>query len=65
MKDNGVRIVATGSVRDTYTLDAGRCIVKNGTPLCTLHGVGEYDPTTLDALARRIVALLNLIREEA
>lgn len=59
MKEAGITIKATGSVRDTYTLDSGRCIVKNGTPLATLHGVGQYDPCELDTLAHVIVNKLN------
>lgn len=43
----------------TYTLDAGRCIVKDGTPFFTLHGVGNYDPCELDTMAKAIVASLN------
>jgi hypothetical protein len=42
-----------------WTLQAGRCIVKDGTPLATLGGVGHYDPCELDELARRIVSLLQ------
>jgi hypothetical protein len=42
-----------------YTLQAGRCIVKDGIPLATLGGVGHYDPCELDDLARTIVALLQ------
>jgi hypothetical protein len=43
----------------TFTLEAGRSIVKNGTPLFTMHGSGNYDPCELDALAKTIVASLN------
>lgn len=43
-----------------YALEAGRCITRDGKPFCTLHGCGNnYDPTELDALARRIVGLLE------
>ena len=42
----------------TYTLDAGRCIVRDGTPIATIHGVGNYDPGEIDALARTMVRLL-------
>jgi len=59
MKDQGITIKGTGTVTDTYRLEAGRCITKNGTPLATLHGVDKYNPTELDALARVIVVLLN------
>lgn len=43
----------------TYTLDAGRCIVKDGIAIATIHGVGQYDPCEIDALAREIISLLN------
>lgn len=42
-----------------YTLDAGRCIVRAGVPFCTLHGVGQYSPTELDAFARQVVRDAN------
>lgn len=59
MDENKITIKGTGTVRDTYALEAGRCITKNGTPLATLHGVGNYDPSELDTLARVIVNKLN------
>ena len=43
-----------------YTLHAGRCIVRDGVPLATLHGVHPYDPCDLDVFARQIVTALNL-----
>jgi hypothetical protein len=46
-----------------WSLDAGRCIVKDGKPLATLHGVNNYDPCELDALARWIVSALQLKSE--
>jgi hypothetical protein len=47
-------------VTTKYTLLAGRCIVRWGTPLATLHGVGDYNPVELDTLARDIVRWGNL-----
>lgn len=43
----------------TYTLDAGRCFVRDGTPLATLSGVAKYDPCEVDKLARDIVLWAN------
>jgi hypothetical protein len=48
------------SAKPQYSLDAGRCIVIDGRPVATLHGVGSYDPCEVDALARKIVSLLQL-----
>jgi hypothetical protein len=42
-----------------YTLEPGRCIVRDGTPLAVLHGVGNYVPIEVDRLAHVIVDLLN------
>jgi hypothetical protein len=50
-----------------YTLDAGRCVCRDGVPLFTLHRVyadkraGTYTalPHLVDAYARRVVAALN------
>lgn len=47
------------SRRPRYDLQAGRLIVRNGAPLCTLHGVGQYDPVEVDELVVLIVKLLN------
>lgn len=43
-----------------YTLDAGRCIVRDGVAFATIHGIHPYSPTELDQFARRVVACLNL-----
>ena len=53
------------TLKPAYTLAAGRCIVKDGVPFATLHGVGQYSPTDLDAFARDVVAdqdALNALR---
>jgi hypothetical protein len=48
-----------------YTLDAGRCIVRDGVPLVTLHKVGSdaagyaLTPTEADEFARLVVDALN------
>lgn len=42
-----------------WTLQAGRCICRNGKPLFTIRGVGQYNPVELDALTHEIVQLLN------
>ncbi len=42
-----------------YTLEPGRCIVRDGKPLCTLHGVADYEPAELDDFATEVVSLLN------
>lgn len=45
-----------------FTLAAGRCIVRDGVPFATIHGVSHgrpYDPTELDNFAREVVAVLN------
>lgn len=43
----------------TYTLTAGRCINRDGIELASIRGIGRYDPTEVDALARDTVRLLN------
>jgi hypothetical protein len=48
-----------------YKLESGRCIVKSGIPLATIHGVGNYVPTEIDKLARDIVAALNSIERKS
>ena len=42
-----------------YSLEAGRCILRDGKMLATLHGVQPYDPVEVDELAAEIVRLLN------
>ena len=46
-----------------YTKEAGRLIVKDGKPLCTLHGVNTkwagYDPVELDEFTDTVVQTLN------
>lgn len=42
-----------------YTLEAGRCIVRDGVPIATIHGVRNYDPCELDQLARDIIPAIN------
>lgn len=47
-----------------WTVDAGRCLVFDGTPLFTLHGLSDaagyrYHPAELDALTHRIAEALN------
>ena len=49
----------------TYTIEAGRLILCDGIPQCTIHRVGNdsegytISPADADALARRIVDALN------
>lgn len=43
----------------TYTLDAGRTIVKDGVPLACISGLGIYDPCEVDELARTAVRAVN------
>ena len=42
-----------------YTKEAGRCILKDGKPLCTLHGVNPYDPVELDEFTDTVVRAVN------
>lgn len=42
-----------------YTLEAGRCICRDGKPFVTIHGVGDYQPVDADKFARDVVAAMN------
>jgi len=51
-------------MKDIWTLEAGRLLCLNGKPIAVLstsvrNSVGEFSPTEMDALAHRIVSLLN------
>lgn len=48
-----------------YTLEAGRCIVRDGVPIATVSRVGSdskghaLTPAEVDEFARRVVTALN------
>lgn len=46
-----------------YTLEAGRCIVRDGRPFVTIHGVNPpgmlYSPAEVDSFARDVVRAVN------
>lgn len=54
-------------LKHTYTLQAGRCILRDGIPFVTIHGccdrtTGEgFDPTAWDNFARGTVRILNAL----
>lgn len=46
--------------RATFTLEAGRRILRDGEPFAQVAGSGQhYSPTEIDELARWIVLMLN------
>jgi len=42
-----------------YTVNAGRCIERDGKAFATIHGCGEYSPVELDQFADQVAAALN------
>lgn len=48
-------------MKTQFTLDAGRCIVRDGVPFASIHGVWQYDPCEVDKLARQVAALPELV----
>lgn len=66
----GTQPNAPETVRDVWTIEAGRGLCRDGVRVVTItrkvgaDGRAPMSPTTVDALTRRIAALLNLYGEE-